>query len=158
MMTTRTIICMSCRYSLNERRKTSAVHVMVRFKSSDLSEDKSGDAPSLKAITLNEGLAYKFYWRMGVHNYCMNYDGSFLGESMPYNDIAIALKASIPSNLCKENYRVKLGVKSQLIVNDEGKLIDKEYVSNMNIVSVDNKSYSSIKQYEEDMENLFYAV
>lgn len=117
-----------------------------------------GDAPSLKAITLNEGLAYKFYWRMGVHNYCINYDGSFLGESMPYNDMAIALKASIPSNLCKDIYKVKLGVRSQLIVNDDGKLIDKEYVSNINNVSVDNSSYSSIKQYEDTMENLFYAV
>ena len=120
--------------------------------------DHDGDAPSLKAITREEGLAAKFYWRMGVHNYCLGHDGSFLGESMPYNDIAINIKASVPSHYGRKRSKYKRGVETVLILDSNGALLDKEQKPCTDIIELDKESYSSIEEYRDSIEKVLYAV
>ena len=95
---------------------------------------------------------------MGVHNYCLGHDGSFLGESMPYNDIAINIKASVPSNHGRKKSKYKRGVETVLILDPNGLLLDKEQKPRMDIIELDKEDYSSIAKYKENIEKALYEL
>ena len=145
------------RYSLNIQAKPEAVHVMVRGSVNRTTWRQLGDAPSAKAITKSDGLAYKFYWRMGVHNYIMSHTGSFAGESMPYNDISINLKASIPSYFSKKEAKPKIGVRSNIILEND-KVVDREYVGNFIKIEVSTEEFHSMSKYMNKLEEAFYEL
>lgn len=120
--------------------------------------DHDGDAPSLKAITKEGGLNAKFYWRMGVHNYCLGHDGSFLGESMPYNDIAINIKASVPSYYGRKSSKYKRGVETVLILDGNGNKIDSEQKACTNVIDLGKEDFLSISDYKNKIESAIYDL
>lgn len=114
-----------------------------------------GDAPSGKAITDEFGMAAKWYWRMGSHCYTMDYDGRLNGESMPFNDIAIAIKLSVPSIVSKKKHNVKIGMQTKLILDKFGNKLDSELSNYSTSVEFDSEDLYSLKEYSEEFDRIF---
>lgn len=95
---------------------------------------------------------------MGVHNYCLGHDGSFLGESMPYNDIAINIKASVPSNYSRKNSKYKRGVETVLILDSHGNKVDSEQKPCTNVIDLGKEDFLSISDYKNKVEAAIYDI
>lgn len=87
----------------------------------------------------------------------MSHTGSFAGESMPYNDISINLKASIPSYFSKKEAKPKIGVRSNIILEND-KVVDREYVGNFIKIEVSTEEFHSMSKYMNKLEEAFYEL
>ena len=115
-----------------------------------------GDAPSLKAISNEDALDLKLFFRMGAHNFTVTYDGEFSDISMPFNDIALTIKSSIPSTTIDSDATIKLGVKTEYIFDEKGMIagvIPKAYKMNLKLF---DKKIDSHAKYEQSMESQLY--
>ena len=88
---------------------------------------------------------------MGAHNFTVTYDGEFSDISMPFNDIALTIKSSIPSTT------IKFGVKTEYIFDEKGMIagvIPKAYKMNLKL---SDKKIDSHSKYEQSMESQLYG-
>ncbi len=92
---------------------------------------------------------------MGSHCYTLNYDGSLNGESLPFNDIAITIKLSVPSFNHKQKHKVKIGMKTALVVDEFGNLLDSELESYTEEICIGGPDISSLKKYEDEFNAFF---
>lgn len=77
---------------------------------------------------------------------------------MPYNDIAINIKASLPSYYSRKSSKYKRGVQTNLILDKMGNLVDKEQKPCVDFIDLGSKDYSSISGYKENLEKAFYEL
>ena len=114
-----------------------------------------GDAPSGKSITDEFGMAAKWYWRMGSHCYNMDYDGRLNGESLPFNDIAIAIKLSVPSTISRKTHGVKIGMQTKIYTDEYGNKLDSELTNYKTSVDFKFKDEYSLQKYQDEFDRIF---
>jgi hypothetical protein len=117
----------------------------------------SGDAPSAKAISNEDALDLKLFFRMGAHNFTVTYDGQYSDISMPFNDIALTIKSSIPTTTIDDSANIKLGVRTEYIFDENNNIVGVIPKAYSMKVKLNEVSVNSHNKYESNMEEQIYG-
>lgn len=85
----------------------------------------------------------------------MDYDGRLNGESLPFNDIAIAIKLSVPSTISRKKHDVKIGMKTKIYTDEFGNKLDSELTNYKTSVDFKFKDEYSLQKYQDEFDRIF---